>query len=86
MKTYIYPQNLKASAGMWLWSLRDFAVICIAALISSILIAAAHLVLPMAATACYAFMTIRSDDVTITDFIRWACRYFITAQQYYEWK
>ena len=27
MKLYIYPQNLKATANLWLWSLRDFAQI-----------------------------------------------------------
>ena len=24
MKLYIYPQNLKATANLWLWCLRDF--------------------------------------------------------------
>ena len=34
MTRYIYPQNLKATANMWLWGLRDFAIIGIAALLS----------------------------------------------------
>lgn len=25
MKTYIYPQNLKATSRLWLWSIRDFS-------------------------------------------------------------
>ena len=28
MKTYLYPQNLKARANLWLWSLRDFVILC----------------------------------------------------------
>ena len=28
MTTYIYPQNLRAKANLWLWSLRDFLIIC----------------------------------------------------------
>ncbi len=24
MKTYIYPQNLKAASRLWLWSIKDF--------------------------------------------------------------
>ena len=24
MTTYLYPQNLKATANLWLWSLKDF--------------------------------------------------------------
>ena len=34
MKTYLYPQNLKATANLWLWSLRDFAILCVALLVS----------------------------------------------------
>ena len=34
MKLYIYPQNLKATANLWLWCLRDFALICVGLLIS----------------------------------------------------
>ena len=29
MKTYIYPQNLKAASRLWLWSIKDFLIICI---------------------------------------------------------
>ena len=58
MTHYIYPQNLKAAANMWLWSLRDFAIMGVAALLS----------------------------IVILDFIRYAGRYFITTQQYYEWR
>ena len=30
MRQYIYPQNLKAQAKLWLWKLRDVAIIGIA--------------------------------------------------------
>ena len=33
MKLYIYPQNLKATANLWLWCLRDFALICVGLLL-----------------------------------------------------
>ena len=29
MKTYIYPQNLKAASKLWLWSIKDFLIICV---------------------------------------------------------
>ena len=86
MKTYIYPQNLKAAATLWLWSIRDFAIICIAALVSSVVLVTSHMVLPMAMTACFAFLTIRTNETTIMDYLRYAVRYFVTAQQYYEWR
>ena len=28
MKTYIYPENLRASVKLWFWSIRDFIIIC----------------------------------------------------------
>ena len=34
MTQYIYPQNLKAKASLWLWGMRDFVILCIAALLS----------------------------------------------------
>ena len=36
MTQYLYPQNLKATANLWLWSLRDFAILCIAVLLSAL--------------------------------------------------
>ena len=34
MTQYLYPQNLKATANLWLWGLRDFCILGIAALLS----------------------------------------------------
>ena len=86
MTHYLYPQNLKASANMWFWSLKDFCILGFAALLSILILVELHILLPAAATLCYAFLTIRMDDTTIMDFLRYAARYFITTQQYYEWR
>lgn len=69
MTTYLYPQNLKATANLWLWGLRDFAILCVAAL-----------------TLCFGFLTIRMDDATVLDFLKYAVRYFISSQQIYDWR
>lgn len=34
---YIYPDNLKSKAILWLWELRDIAIIGVGALISVLL-------------------------------------------------
>ena len=86
MTHYIYPQNLKATANMWLWSLRDFAIMGVAALISIVILVELHLMLPAAATLCYGFLTIRLEDTTVMDFIQYAVRYFVSTQQYFEWR
>ena len=83
---YLYPQNLKAEAGMWLWSMRDFAVIAVCALLSALVFATAKSVIPLAVAAVYGFLTIRLEDVCVLDFLSWATRYFITTQQEYRWR
>ena len=85
-KQFIYPQNMRASATLWLWSLRDFAVIVIAALFSALVLATTKLLIPVALTAAYALLSIRSDETTVLDFLKYAIRYFISTQQYYEWR
>ena len=84
-KVYIYPQNMRASATLWLWSLKDFAVIVIAALFSALVLATTKVLIPAVLTAIYAFLSIRSDETTVLDFIKYGVRYFISTQQYFEW-
>lgn len=86
MKTYIYPQNLKATANIWLWGLKEFCVIAIIGLVSIFLLVKYSFVIPFALTLGYAFLTIRIDEITILDFIKYAGRYLITTQQYFEWR
>lgn len=85
-KQFIYPQNMRASATLWLWSLRDFAIIVIAALFSALVLATTKLLIPAALTAAYALLSIRSDETTVLDFLKYAIRYFVSTQQYYEWR
>ena len=54
---YIYPDNLKSKAVLWLWVI----------------------------TAAYAFLSIRLEDTSILDFLRYAIRYFLLGQQTYAW-
>ena len=84
-KVYIYPQNMRASATLWLWGLKDFAVIVIAALFSALVLTTTKILIPAVLTAVYAFLSIRSDETTVLDFIRYGVRYFISTQQYFEW-
>ena len=84
--TYIYPQDLKAKPNMWMWGLNDFAILGIGALISAIFLIYFRWSLPLGITAVYAFMTIRLDETSLLDYIRYAVRYFIASQQYYEWR
>ncbi len=86
MNEYLYPQNLRAKANLWFWSLRDFCILGIAALLSVIMLVQFAFLLPAALTLGYGFLTIRMDDATVMDYIRYAVRYLLTTQQYYEWR
>ena len=83
---YIYPDNLRAKATLWLWQLRDIGVIGVGALLSVLALTQLGFVPPIVATAVYAFLTIRFEDTSILDFIRYACAFFIGKQQIYEWR
>ena len=86
MTQYLYPQNLKATANLWLWSLRDFAILCIAVLLSALALVQLGIFIPAAVTLCFGFLTIRMDDTTVLDYMRYAVRYLISTQQYFEWR
>ena len=40
---FIYPDNLKAKATLWLWELRDVAVICLGLLFSALILSLIHI-------------------------------------------
>ena len=86
MTQYLYPQNLKATANLWLWSLKDFTILGVFLLLSIVVLVQFRWLFPIAVILCYGFLTIRMDETTILDFIKYAVRYFISTQQYYEWK
>ena len=86
MTQYLYPQNLKAAANLWLWGLRDFVILGVAALLSIVLLVRLRMAVPLALTLCFGFLTIRLEDSTALDFLMHAVRFFLSTQQYFEWK
>ena len=83
---YVYPDNLASKATLWLWELKDIAVIGIGLLVSIPAVTQTGIILPLVLTAVYAFLAIRFDGTSILDFIRYAGAFFITKQQFYEWR
>lgn len=83
---YIYPDNLAAKATLWLWELKDLAIIGIGFLIGIFSLVRTGALLPLALVVAYGFLSIRFDNTSILDFIRYAAAYFLTRQQYFEWR
>lgn len=82
---FIYPDNLKAKATLWLWTLRDVAIIGIGFLISVLALAQGGFLPPLVVTVLFAFLSIRMEDASILDFLRYAVCFLFLKQQYYEW-
>ncbi len=83
---YMYPDNLKAKATLWLWELKDIGIIGIGLLISVFALAQLRLMPPIVITAVYTFLTIQFEDTSILNFIRYACTFFLLKQQIFEWR
>lgn len=83
---YIYPDNLRAKATLWLWELRDVAIIGVGGIVAVASLSKLHFSPPAIIAAVYAFLSIRFEDTSILDFIKTACAFFITKQQFFEWR
>ena len=80
LKTYIYPENLRASVKLWFWSVRDLVIICAGIVLSVIVLVNLWNITPFAVTACYAFVTVRADEMSIMDYLFNAVKFFVTSQ------
>jgi len=83
---FIYPDNLTAKATMWLWELKDLAVVGIGLIFSVLILASWGFLLPLVLTVLYAFLSIRMEDASILDFLRNAVCFLLLHQQFYEWR
>ena len=83
---YIYPENLKAKAPLWLWELRDVAILGGALLLAVIALARGGTLVPLVCAFVYAFLTIRTEDASILDFLRYAARFLFLQPQRFDWR
>ena len=70
----------------WFWNVRDFIIICGGIILSVVVLVNLWNVLPFAATACFAFLSLRVDETAIMDYIFNAVKFFLTSQQLYLWR
>lgn len=83
---YSYPDHLKAKATLFLWELKDVGIIGVSVLISVFSLARLGFFPPLVLSTVYTFLAIRFEDTSILDFIRYACAFFLSKQQRYEWR
>ena len=61
-------------------------ILGVAALLSIVLLVRLRMAVPLALTLCFGFLTIRLEESTVLDFLIHAVRFFLSTQQYFEWK
>ncbi|MBO4915734.1 MAG: hypothetical protein J5449_11090 [Oscillospiraceae bacterium] len=83
---FIYPDNLEAKAMLWLWELRDVAIIAVAVLLSVFALARSGSFALLIAAVLYAFLSIRVEDNSVLGFLCFAARFLFLQQQYFEWE
>ncbi len=83
---YLYPDNLKSKAMLFLWELKDVVIIGILFVISVFAMAQTGSYALLLATSIYAFLSIQFDGISILGFIKNALSFFILTQQEYEWR
>lgn len=85
-KQYLYPQNMRTEAKLWFWGLRDIIILAIALTVSVVSWAKLNFMIPAALALIYGFLSMRLDESSVLDYIKRAARFFLTTQQYYEWR
>ena len=83
---YYYPENLRSQAVIWMWKIRDLCIAAALAILGALAMAGMGYSLLLIMGIMYAVLTVQADDVTVVDFVVYACRYFFAEQQEFEWR
>lgn len=84
--TYIYPDNLKAKATLWLWALRDVGVLAVSGLLSAFAMLRLGWTAPAVCTVVYGFLAIQVEGYSVLDFCRRCAAFLFLVPQAYRWR
>lgn len=85
MKEYIYPKDLKVSAIMFLWRLRDAAILVLLTVTAVILFGLAKTIVPLVGAAVFGVLTIDIGGIRIYDYLK-LCTQFFGGQRIFFWR
>ena len=83
---YIYPDNLKAKATLWLWALRDVGVLAVSGLLSAFAMLRLGWTGPAICTVVYGFLAIQVEGHSVLDFCRRCAVFLFLVPQVYRWR
>ena len=82
---HYYPENLRSQATAWMWKIRDLCIAAILMILGALAMAGTGISFFLVMGVAYALLTMQAEEVTVMDFIVYACRYFFAEQQEFEW-
>lgn len=85
MKEYIYPKDLKISATVFLWRLRDALLLLAFAIIAIIFFGLAKTIVPLVGAAVFGVLTIDIGGIRIYDYLK-LCTQFFGGQRIFFWR
>jgi len=83
---HYYPENLRSQATVWMWKIRDLCIAATLMILGALAMAGTGVSFFLVIGVAYAVLTVQAEDVTVIDFIGYACRYFFAEQQEFEWR
>ncbi len=83
---HYYPENLRSQAVIWAWKIRDLCVAAALVILGALAMAGTGFSLLLIIGIAYAVLTVQAEDVTVVDFVIYACRFFFAEQQEFEWR
>jgi hypothetical protein len=80
---YIYPENLKAKATLWFWSLSDLLILGVLLALSVFLLSTFRFPYMLMCSILFAILTIRVEEYSMMEFLKAAARFFFGQKLYY---
>ena len=83
---HYYPENLRSQATVWMWKIRDLCIAAVLMILGALAMAGTGISFFLVTGVAYALLTMQAEEVTVMDFIVYACRYYFAEQQEFEWR
>ena len=82
---YIYPSNLRARATLFLWRLRDVVAGILLIMLGAVMLSQTGSPALLAIAAVYALLSVRFEDNSVLDYLRYAWRFCVSKRQLFIW-
>lgn len=81
-RVYRYPSHLKSRPKLWMWSLRDLAILGCMLPVSILLAVWGKVLFPLGVTIGFAALSVRMEEEAVSDYIRRIVRYLVKPKRY----